>query len=305
MKQNSLPDPRLLQIFVAVAEAGGLSAAEQRLNLSRSSISTNLTELEARLGLSLCRRGRAGFALTAAGQAVYQATLQWQQAGDQLNHQLQALQHQQLVGELRIAFCDDSLNHPQFRFADVIRRFRQEAPQVRLVVKSLNPRAIGQALEQAEVQLGLAPVTEQTRRFYQKPLYQEQSHLYCASHQSLFTGEPDVQALKGLPLAAGGYSWQSLREQEQHFEPAALAPELEARTALILSGSYLGFLPEQAARPWLAQGLLHRLLPEHFHYSTQMAVHCLPAQRDNPLVRKLFVQLNDGHFRQDGNLNRP
>lgn len=296
MKQNTLPDPRLLQIFVAVAEAGGLSAAEQRLNLSRSSISTNLTELETRLGLSLCRRGRTGFALTDAGRAVYQAAIQWQQAGNQLNQQLQALQHQQLVGELSIAFCDDSLNHPQFRFAEVIARFRQQAPLVRLVVKSLNPRTIGQALEQGEVQLGLAPVTEQTRRFYHKPLYREQSHLYCASQQRLFVGEVSADKLKGLPLVAGGYSWQGLREQEQHFEAAALAPELEARTALILSGSYLGFLPEQAAQPWQAQGLLRQLLPERFHYSTQMAVHCLPTQRDNPLVRQLFVQLNDSHY---------
>ncbi len=59
-------DLRLLRIFRAIVEAEGLAPAEAKLNIGRSTISTHLAELEARLGVTLCRRGRGGFELTGA-----------------------------------------------------------------------------------------------------------------------------------------------------------------------------------------------------------------------------------------------
>ena len=67
-------DLRLIRIFRVIVEAQGLAGAQVVLNLSQSRISTSLAELEARLGVRLCRRGRAGFALTDAGRSVYEAS---------------------------------------------------------------------------------------------------------------------------------------------------------------------------------------------------------------------------------------
>ncbi|VEB41567.1 chromosome replication initiation inhibitor protein [Chromobacterium violaceum] len=55
-------DIRLLRLFRAVAECGGFSAAEGVLGISRSAISLQMGDLEKRLGIRLCQRGRAGFA---------------------------------------------------------------------------------------------------------------------------------------------------------------------------------------------------------------------------------------------------
>ena len=68
--QLSDMDLRLLQVFKAVVECGGMSAAELELNIGTSTVSRHMKDLETRLGLTLCRRGRAGFALTAEGQRV-------------------------------------------------------------------------------------------------------------------------------------------------------------------------------------------------------------------------------------------
>ena len=57
-------DMRLLRIFRAVAEAGGLTAAEVNLGMERSTISRHLLALETRLGGRLCFRGPSGFELT-------------------------------------------------------------------------------------------------------------------------------------------------------------------------------------------------------------------------------------------------
>src|SRR5574343_1906153 len=73
--QISDMDLRLLRVFRAVVDCGGMSAAELELNIGTSTVSRHIKDLEARLGLTLCRRGRAGFALTAEGQRVYDETL--------------------------------------------------------------------------------------------------------------------------------------------------------------------------------------------------------------------------------------
>jgi LysR family transcriptional regulator, transcriptional activator for bauABCD operon len=298
MKQPPDQDPRLLQLFIAVAECGGLSAAEQRLELSRSTISTHLAELESRLGFRLCQRGRSGFALTPEGQATYRAAKDWMQAGDTFQQQVAQLQHQQLQGELIIAISDDSLNHPQFSFSEVIGRFRTQAPQARLQVSSQNPAAIAEALRGGLAHIGLAPLSLLTDKFFSKPLYREHSFLYCSRAHPLFNSpQTSVQHLHGQDFVGAGYAWhQALAAQESPFNTCAIAPELEARLALILSGSYLGFLPEHVAASWVAKGELCALLADQLHYSTDMAAHCLPHQRNNRLLQLLLALLNDIHY---------
>jgi DNA-binding transcriptional LysR family regulator len=56
-----------LQMFVAVADAGGVSAAARRLGVSKSIVSRRLFRLEADLGVQLVARTTRGAALTEAG----------------------------------------------------------------------------------------------------------------------------------------------------------------------------------------------------------------------------------------------
>lgn len=62
--QMSDYDIRLVRIFKTVVECGGFTAAETTLGISRSAISQHMSDLESRLGFSLCQRGRGGFSLT-------------------------------------------------------------------------------------------------------------------------------------------------------------------------------------------------------------------------------------------------
>ena len=59
----------------AVVACGGFAAAELELNINRSTISRHIKDLETRLGVTLCRRGRGGFALTREGEQVYTSAL--------------------------------------------------------------------------------------------------------------------------------------------------------------------------------------------------------------------------------------
>ena len=57
-------DLKLLRVFETIVKCGGFSAAQAALNVGQSTISEQMTQLEARLGVKLCQRGRSGFRLT-------------------------------------------------------------------------------------------------------------------------------------------------------------------------------------------------------------------------------------------------
>jgi len=66
-------DLKMIRIFCAIVEAGGFTAAHAILNISLPRLSTTISDLETRLGVRLCQRGRNGFRLTSEGAAIYEA----------------------------------------------------------------------------------------------------------------------------------------------------------------------------------------------------------------------------------------
>ena len=64
-------DLRLLRIFQAVVRFNGFSAAQEPLGITQATISAHMKQLEGRLGLRLCERGRSGFYLTDYGKNAH------------------------------------------------------------------------------------------------------------------------------------------------------------------------------------------------------------------------------------------
>ena len=61
-------DLRHLRYFIAVADAGGVSRAANRLNISQPAISRQIRDLETELGISLFDRRGGRLVLTAEGE---------------------------------------------------------------------------------------------------------------------------------------------------------------------------------------------------------------------------------------------
>ena len=95
--QLSDMDIRLLRVFKSVAECGGMAAAELELNIGVSTVSRHVKDLETRLGLTLCRRGRTGFALTAEGTQIYAETLRLLAGVDAFRRRVDEI-HQRMGG---------------------------------------------------------------------------------------------------------------------------------------------------------------------------------------------------------------
>lgn len=89
-------------VFVAVVEAGSLSAAADRLNLAKSAVSRRMAELENHLGVQLLTRTTRKQALTDTGRAYYQQCQRILNDVAELESSI-AQQTSALKGRLRIA----------------------------------------------------------------------------------------------------------------------------------------------------------------------------------------------------------
>ena len=63
-----------LRVFTAVCEAESLSAVARALGRTQPAVSHHVSRLERELGIALLTRGPRGFALTPAGQLLYDAS---------------------------------------------------------------------------------------------------------------------------------------------------------------------------------------------------------------------------------------
>ncbi|PDT42187.1 MULTISPECIES: LysR family transcriptional regulator [Sinorhizobium] len=91
-----------ISVFVEVAEAGGFSAAAERLNLSRSAVGKTIARLEERLATRLFHRTTRAQSLTDEGQLFYESC---QKALDEIRTVEALLESgkQEIRGRLRIS----------------------------------------------------------------------------------------------------------------------------------------------------------------------------------------------------------
>lgn len=98
-------DLRQMEVAVAVAEAGGFTAAAQRLNVVQSAVSSTVRALERELGTPLFDRTTHRVSLTPAGEAFVPAARAALRAAEQVRAAVDVVQGQQLRGGSRSARC--------------------------------------------------------------------------------------------------------------------------------------------------------------------------------------------------------
>lgn len=269
-------DLRLLRVFRAVAESGGISAAELRLNLANSTISNYIADLESRLDMRLCERGRGGFSLTEQGRVVYNASNELFSAVDQFRSQINR-SHQRLLGELHLACAEHLPGGPDSAMVKALGRFSDLAPDVRVEITTLSSDDVTSAVLDKKADLGVTVLLQEFTELETLPLFDELMNLYCGEDHPLY-GKANV---KPADLAEFKFVESPRLMPGREVSPdvrlwnrQARAHHQEARAALILSGHYLGMLPEHMVRNWGYDQKLQALLPERYSYAnTYSAIH--------------------------------
>ncbi len=293
----TIADFRLLHIFVAVVEAGGFAAAEVGLNLSLSTISTHMKTLETRLGLTLCQRGRGGFLLTEAGEAVYAEARQLISAGEGFSARVSGL-HDRLAGPVRLGVLDAMISDPGSRLTDSLGAYAAAAPESEIQIHTRPPDALlrdvlSNALDAAigsfpRIALGLEYVD----------LYDERHSFYCGHAHALFDADDDtidVEELRRHRLIGRTY-WgaRDLKAFASH-RVGAMVSEMESEALLILSGAFLGYLPDHYAAHWVDLGQMRALAPDRFGYTARFQLAYRDDRLQVPRIAKLVACLSTPH----------
>ena len=285
-------DLRLLRIFLTIAESGGFAAAQGELNLSLPTISSHMATLESRLGLTLCRRGRGGFALTAEGNAIYEEARHLFLALDRFEQRARALQNR-LSGTLTLGIIDNTITDPNLPLERVFARFAQEAPDVVVSIVTRPPSELLRDVVSRQLQLAIGGFPRIALGLHYIDLYTEQQNLYCGTDHPLFATAEDaitIELVRQHRIVARSY-W-GMRDMKVFAiaAPRAVVSDMESTARLILSGAYLGYLPDHYAASDRAAGRLRAIRPDLFGTKALFQAATVPESKADPIVA-LFLDL--------------
>ena len=293
-------DIKLLRMFHVIAKCGGFSAAQAQLNLSQSAISTQMAQLEARLGCTLCERGRGIFKLTNHGKAVIRSCEKLFGALEDFRTDIAESQGR-LMGELRLGLIDNSvtLDNPLIR--DAISQFAIDAPEARISIYVGGAVELEQQVLDDRLHVAIGLFHHELESLEYTPLVEEEHMLYCARSHALFDISDDSISEDEL-ISARYVSWgygEGLPGWQPPFpfNEVASSPHVEGAAYLILSGNYVGYLPTHYAQFWVNQGEMRAIRPEQTRRATRFSLIKRKSARVSRLmqtfVRQLATDLDD------------
>lgn len=288
-------DLRLLGVFRAVVETGGFIGAELLLNKSKPAISIDIADLEHRLQVTLCKRGRGGFSLTEQGKIVYAASLQLFQDLEKFRNEV-SLATSRLVGRVTIHAADGVLSLAGRELVAALARFSADHPEIAIDFRADTPQAVEKALLDGRADLGISALPRPHRTLHSVPLASEWVRLYCGRGHPLFA-VPDAKISLAMVqqhrlIAVDVVEDSRLADIQRRLVFSATASTLETRMILLLTGRYLGFMPSHYVERQVERGELRAVAPELF--ATNNVAYLL-LRKDAPVrpaveeLRKLLI----------------
>ena len=249
-------DLRQVRYFVAVAEAGGFSAASAALGVAQSALSRHVQCLEQDLGTRLFERGRRGVALTEAGTLLL-ARGRYLLGEMETTRADLAAHAREVRGTVDLA---TSSTVAEVLYGPLAARFARMHPGVHLNFHEGQDDLI-ERLAQGRLDLAIVTTSDRTDLVAFHPLYTERVWLIGLPDDPLLgSGRIEVSQVleRDLILPVGEASLRWLREQAR-----ALGMPLRCRLhaeslptirELVRLGLGCGLLPYAAVRRELAEG---------------------------------------------------
>lgn len=279
-------DLRLLTVFKTVVECGGLSTSQSALDMSLSNISTHMANLEKRVGFKICNRGRSGFKLTPGGTELYASVEELFQSIDQFQNKAWCTKTH-IGKELCLGIIDGLISERQFSIQKAIQSLSLQERNVLIRMDIMPPNKLKRSLAEGDIDLAIGPTSIVSKAVVCQEIFREKITLYCAKNHEL--SEPETQQER-LIRSGATFDFVSrgyLRESQQpsyidNLRTAAIVHSMEAAAMLILSGKYIGFLPDHFARRWEDTKELTRVLPSMTSHTVPFGVMY---RRDHKLSR--------------------
>lgn len=285
-------------IFVEVCRFLNFSQAAEALNTTQPAVSLAVKELESHYGVALFERMNRRVYLTPAGEALL-ATAQdvlrgFQEAEETLG------QGRPLA--LRVGA---NVSFGEAGLAQVLGRFRQEHPQVRLRALVANSDKIQSLLVENQLDVGIVDGLGVSERLRAQPLYQE--NLVLAAAPGRFPAPATVEELAALPLLLREPGSGLRSSVDRVFSQQGLAPQplLESTSTAALAqaakaGLGVAILPEALAQR--ESGLQVGTVPE-VRFFRQFACALHRQKAPSPALEAFLALLRDQTAAKTGPLS--
>ncbi len=253
----SKPDLHLLHVFIVVVDSKGFSAAQAALNVSTSTISRQISDLEIRLGMRLCQRGRMGFRVTDKGNLVYNAAKKLFASLGEFSETVNGTRGK-LVGKLSVGIVDNWIYNESATIVEALRSFVSSAPDVSIDLHSLAPDDLEFGVFDGLISMGIGVFHTHKPGLIYKEIGEEVIGLYCGEEHPLYnvSNEKEIsKILKNTLFARRAYlNEEKIAPITQGLESNADAHQIEGVAILILTGHYVGYLPQSFAESWVKDG---------------------------------------------------
>ena len=265
-------DLKLLRIFNAASRHQGFARAQQELNLTVSAISSYMSQLEAKIGFKVCRRGRGGFALTPKGKLLLDKAVRLLGELDNFESYAADLKGE-ISGSLKIGIVDSTVTDPALKLSEAIGALSEKHAAVHLSLCVRGPYELQRGLLENELDFVIGWFPSKANGVTYHPLYQEQQWLYCGDRHPSF-GKKDISETEASNLRIARRTYWSRADVERYGAKNSVATveSIEAQLFLILSGGYVGYLPDHYAKDRLERGQLRMILPSKYGFRTQISL---------------------------------
>jgi LysR family transcriptional regulator, transcriptional activator for bauABCD operon len=285
-------DLRLVRVFLAVVDARGITAAEATLGVRQSTISSQLSALETRMGFTLCERGRGGFRLTSKGERFVASARALIAATSQFVDQVRDIDRK-LVGTLSIGLIGQASHFENARLAEAIGAFRKRDQAVRFAMRVASPQELEESLVNHQLDLAIGYFWHRVAGLSYSRLFSERQVICCGRGHPLFHEGPDVTP---GDLRAHDWIWRSYPVPEElasieERRVTAIADSIDAASVLILSGSHIGYLPAHFAEPFEQRGLIRVLGRNTFGFDVPLHLAMKRGMSDKLIIRAFCEDL--------------
>lgn len=282
------------EVFLAVVEAQGFSAAAKRINSTPAAVSRRIKALEQRLGVRLLQRTTRKIRLTEQGEQYYREISKLLGELNQLELELSEATNQPM-GELRVTA---PMTFAQRRLTPMVTSFALKYPGLRVSLM-LEDRESDIIAEGLDVAIRIAYPNDSSlvgRAIAPIP------RSICAS--------PEYIKRKGVPAVSSDLGnhdclhYNLISERQEWFFPGSdnvmingkfCSNNGEVLAQAAIDGLGIAYLPDFIVEQALADGRLVRLLENIEHYPlTLYAMY--PSRKHLPLKTRLFIDFVIKHL---------
>lgn len=243
-----------VELFLQIVESGSLSAAAERLNLTRSAVGKGLARLEARLGTCLLQRSTRRQRLTEDGQAYYEHCLR---ALAELEAAESVLEsgRQQPRGRLRASL---PLAFGHHYAAPALWGLMARYPDLEIDI-CFSDRMIDLAQEGFDIAVRIGPLPD-TDRLSARRLGEQ--FMGLAASPAYLQRRGRIECIEAL-AAHRGIAYRSNNVHRSRLVTPLVLDDLQAVADATIAGVGLAWLPSWLIAHYALRGQLEAVLPDY------------------------------------------